>query len=186
MSAKKNLNYVLKLVLLGDTAVGKTSLVHKYAEDRFKEDYKATLGTNIVMKNIEIEQIESKVRLILWDIAGQDKYEKSRHAYYEGCAGALFIYDITRYSSFENIEFKWLKDYKKYVKDKDSYILIGNKNDLENQRGVYKEDATKLAKRINAIDFIETSAKLGDNVENAFLKLVRQILSNYGVKFEEN
>ena len=183
MSQRKG-DWVLKIVVLGDAGVGKTSLVNQFVEDKFKEDYKATMGVNIVIKNIELEKIQSRARLILWDIAGQEQYEKTRGAYYEGCAGALLVYDITRYSSFENVQFKWLKDYKNHVDKEGSLILIGNKNDLEDQRYVFNEDAKNLAKEINAIEFIEASAKTGDNVENAFLHLVHDILSGYGVKFE--
>ena len=105
MSQVRKGDWVLKLAVLGDAGVGKTSLVNQFVEDKFKEDYRATMGVNIVIKNIELKQIDSRVRLILWDIAGQEVYEKTRGAYYEGCAGALLVYDITRYSSFENIEF---------------------------------------------------------------------------------
>ncbi|MFX0187758.1 MAG: Rab family GTPase [Candidatus Hodarchaeota archaeon] len=175
-------DYVLKLAVLGDTGVGKTSLVNQFVEERFKEDYKATMGVNLIMKTIKLEQINSNARLILWDIAGQEQYEKTRGAYYEGCAGALLVYDITRYSSFENVEYKWLTDYKNHVEKEGSYILIGNKADLEEQRYVFKDDAHNMAERIKAIEFIETSAKTGKNVEKAFLNLAYNILSNYGVK----
>ncbi|HEY0090385.1 MAG TPA: hypothetical protein VGB37_16165, partial [Candidatus Lokiarchaeia archaeon] len=110
-------------------------------------------------------------------------YEKTRSAYYEGCAGALLVYDITRYSSFDDIEAKWLRDYKDHVEKQQSYILIGNKADLDDQRGVFQEDAQKYAEKINAIEFLETSAKNGYNVEVAFLNLVKKILSGYGVNW---
>jgi len=180
---KKKGDWVLKLAVLGDAGVGKTSLVNQFVESSFKEDYKATMGVNIIIKNMELPQIDSKVRLILWDIAGQDAYEKTRSAYYEGCAGALLVYDITRYSSFDDIEAKWLRDYKDHVEKQQSYILIGNKADLDDQRGVFQEDAQKYAEKINAIEFLETSAKNGYNVEVAFLNLVKKILSGYGVKW---
>ena len=176
--------YILKLAVLGDAGVGKTSLVNQFVSASFKEDYQATLGVNIVIKNIKLEKIKSNAQLILWDIAGQEQYEKTRGAYYEGCLGALLVYDITRYSSFENIEFKWLTDYKKHVEKGGSLILIGNKNDLEDQRYVFKEDAKEMAKRINAIEFIETSAKTGNNVEKAFLKLLYEILGGHGVSLD--
>lgn len=176
--------YILKLAVLGDAGVGKTSLVNQFVSASFKEDYRATLGVNIVMKIIRLEKINSNAQLILWDIAGQEQYEKTRGAYYEGCVGALLVYDITRYSSFENIEFKWLTDYNKHVGKEGSYILIGNKNDLEDQRYVFIEDAKEMAKRINAIEFIETSAKTGNNVEKAFLKLLHEILRGRGVNLD--
>ena len=176
--------YVLKLAVLGDAGVGKTSLVNQFVSASFKEDYRATLGVNIVMKTIKLEQINSSARLILWDIAGQEQYEITRGSYYEGCVGALLVYDITRYSSFENIEIKWLTDYKKHVEKMGSLILIGNKNDLIDQRYVFKEDAEEMAKRINAKEFIETSAKTGTNVEKAFLKLLYEHLGGRGISLD--
>jgi len=183
MSEEKK-SFVFKLAILGDAGVGKTSLVNQYCENIFKEDYRATMGVHLIKKDIELENINSIVHLILWDIAGQDAYEKTRQKYYDGCTGALLVYDITRYNTFNSIEQKWIKDFSKHVKSNVPYVLIGNKTDLEQDRGVFSEDALKLASKINAADFIETSAKLGDNVEEAFLKLVQQILSNHGIKFE--
>ena len=184
MSGPRKGDYVLKFAVLGDAGAGKTSLVNQFVEEKFKEDYKATMGVNIIMKTVKLEKIDSNVRLILWDIAGQEQYEKTIQAYYEGCTGALFVFDITRYSSFVNIEFKWLEDYKKHVEKIGPCILIGNKTDLLDQRYVFKDDGKKLAERINAIDYIETSAKTGDNVDSPFLTLMYDILSNYGVKIE--
>ena len=92
---------VLKLVLLGDAAVGKTSLIDMYAHHRFKEDYKPTLGVNIVVK--EIDKVDAQIRLIIWDIAGQAKYVLSRKMFFRGVVGALFVYDATRDESFQNI-----------------------------------------------------------------------------------
>ena len=177
--------WIFKLVLLGDHAVGKTSLISQYVEKKFEEDYKPTLGVSIVKTSIILEQIKSKVSLILWDIAWQEKYQKFRKFYFEGCVGALLVYDITRQSTLNNIKSKWYKDFKNYVGLKNSvYLLIGNKNDLEDERNVDKDDGKNLANEINAADFIETSAKNGDNVEKAFLRLVQKVLGNYKVAFE--
>ena len=183
MSEQKK-SYVFKLAILGDAGVGKTSLVNQYCENIFKEDYRATMGVHLIKKEVQLESINSVANLILWDIAGQDAYEKTRQKYYDGCSGALLVYDITRYNTFNSIEQKWIKDFSKHVKNNIPYVLIGNKIDLEQERGVFTEDASKLASKINAADFIETSAKLGENVEKAFLKLVQQILNSHGVKFE--
>ena len=177
--------WIFKLVLLGDHAVGKTSLINQYVEQKFEEDYKPTLGVSIVKTSVILEQIKSKVSLILWDIAWQEKYQKYRKFYFEGCVGALLVYDITRQSTLNNIKSKWYKDFKNYVGLKNSaYLLIGNKNDLEDERNVDNDDGKNLANEINAADFIETSAKNGDNVEKAFLRLVQKVLGNYKVAFE--
>ncbi|MFO7796235.1 MAG: Rab family GTPase [Promethearchaeati archaeon] len=172
--------YVFKLVLLGEAAVGKTSLINRYAEGSFSEDYKPTLGSNIIRKDVTLKDINAKIRLIVWDLAGQEKYNVIRSMYFQGCVGALLVYDVTRHNTFSEITNKWLSDFKKYVKDEGAYILIANKIDLEDQRIVPTEEGQHLANEINACDYIETSAKYGDNVEQAFQNLVRQILRNYG------
>ena len=172
--------YVFKIVILGDEAVGKTSLINQYVEETFQEDYKPTLGANIIRKDVVVEKINSKVRLILWDLAGQEKYNVIRSMYFQGCVGALLVYDVTRSPTFESINAKWLEDFKKYIKKEGAYVLIGNKIDLKEQRVVSTERGQMLAKQIKASDFVETSAKYGDNVEKAFKNLVYQILRNFG------
>jgi len=174
--------YVFKITILGQSAVGKTSLINQFVESSFQEDYKPTLGANIIRKDVNIKEVNAKVRLIMWDLAGQEKYNVIRSMYFQGCVGSLLVYDVTRHDSFAAIESKWLKDFKNYVKKEGAYILIGNKIDLEDQRSVRTEDGQKLAKEIGASSFIETSAKLGKNVEKAFKNLVYQILRNYGEK----
>ena len=176
--------WTFKILVLGDMAVGKTSLINQYIEQTFLEDYRPTLGVNIISKDIEIKQLGSLIRLIFWDIAGQDKYENCRQAYYEGCSGALLVYDITRHTTFINIESKWLKDILNNIKKKCTFLLIGNKVDLKNNKVVSYEDGKNLAEKIKAIDFIETSALNGENVDKAFLRLVHQILKQYGEDFE--
>jgi len=178
--ANRDREFVYKIVILGDAAVGKTSLINQFVEGSFSEDYKPTLGANIVRKDVNFNN--TKVRLIMWDLAGQEKYQVVRSMYFQGCQGALLVYDVTRYSTFESINSKWLRDFKKYVKKEGVYILIGNKSDLTEQRAVTKERGKDIAEKIKASHFIETSAKLGENIEEAFTLLVNQILSNHGVK----
>jgi len=172
--------FVFKIVVLGDAAVGKTSLINQYIEHSFQEDYKPTLGANIIRKDMHMEKINAHVRLIMWDLAGQEKYNVIRSMYFQGCVGALLVYDITRRATFETINSKWLRDFNKYVKKEGTYILIGNKTDLSEQRVVSVDDGNSFANEINASDFIETSAKYGENVEKAFQNLVHNILLKLG------
>jgi len=172
--------FVFKIVILGDSAVGKTSLINQYVEKMFQEDYKPTLGANIIRKDVIIDGINAKVRLIMWDLAGQEKYNVIRSMYFQGCVGALLVYDITRHNTFDNINSKWLKDFDKYVKKEGAYILIGNKIDLKDERVISTDQGSKFAEEIKASSFVETSAKYGENVEKAFVSLVNQILRNYG------
>lgn len=180
--SKELREFVFKVVLLGDAAVGKTSLINQFVESSFNEDYKPTLGANIIRKDVSLDKLNLNVRLIIWDLAGQEKYRVVRSMYFQGCQGALLVYDVTRYSTFDSINSKWLRDFKKYVKKEGAYILIGNKSDLTDQRTVTEERGKKIAQKIKASHFIETSAKLGENIEEAFTLLVNQILNNHGVE----
>jgi len=184
MEEKKKREWALKLAVLGDPAVGKTSLINKYITDSFKENYQPTLGVNIVSKYISLEEFNFRIRLLLWDIAGQEKYELTRQSFFQGCVGAFLVYDITRYSTFEQIASKWLKDFKRFSKHEGTYILIGNKLDLKDSVKVSSEEGKALSQEIQAAEFIETSAKYGENVEKAFKKLVLYILKRSGVEFE--
>jgi len=181
MSEEHIKKVVLKLALLGDPAVGKTSLINQYIQHRFKEDYQPTLGVNLVVKKMKVEELNLSAKLVLWDIAGQAKYDLSRAMFFQGCMGALFVYDASRQSTFESIETKWLNDLQKYSEKKPAYILIGNKIDLKESIAVSTETGKRLAVKMHASDFIETSAKNGDNVEEAFKKLVSQVLVNIGI-----
>ncbi len=174
--------FVFKITMLGDAAVGKTSLISRYCEGTFQEDYKPTLGANIIRKDVNLDNLNVRVRLIIWDLAGQEKYNVIRSMYFQGVSGCIIVFDITRAATFYSIGTKWLKDFKRYVKKEGAYILIGNKTDLKEQRAVPTEKGKIFAEEINASDFVETSAKLGENIEEAFSLLVHQILKNHGVK----
>jgi len=180
MTEEKTTEYILKLVVLGDAAVGKTSLINQYIEQSFLEDYKPTLGVNILTKEVNLKN--SSVRLVLWDLAAQAKYDLSRTMFFQGCSGAVLIYDITRPSTKSNVKNKWYRDLLKYAGTKaaedGAYLLLGNKSDLKTERRVSKEEGDALCQELNAIEFIETSAKYGENVEKAFQSLVSFILKN--------
>lgn len=184
--AMKLKEFVLKIALLGATGVGKTSLINNYIDKQWSEDYIPTLGANIVAKDINIEENESifNIRLVLWDIAGQEKYESVRPMYFQGCIGAILVYDITRLHSFDEIEDKWLPDFTNFARNGSLFILIGNKSDLDSKRKIDTEKGTQLANKIGAINFIETSAKTGENVNNCFLDLVKEILKQLGEEIQ--
>ncbi len=179
MKEEEILEYVFKLSVVGSYATGKTSLINQYVDRTFSKDYKPTLGASIIAKDLELEhkKMETLIRLVIWDIAGQEKYETVRSLYYQGCIAGIFVYDITRRPTFEEIQNKWINDFKKYAQSKSLFILIGNKCDLEENRQVTQEEGEELAKTIGAIDFIETSAKTGENVNSMFVHLVEAILN---------
>lgn len=171
-----NKEIMLKLVLLGSPAVGKTSLINRFVHHSFEEDYHSTLGVNIVVKEINLDS-DTLVKLIFWDIAGQEKYDLSRQMFFQGCVGGLFVYDITRPSTLHDIEAKWLPDLKKYGNEKAPYLLIGNKSDLEETRAISIEEGKDFSDKLGALEFMETSAKSGENVEKAFKNLLLHIIS---------
>ncbi len=170
--------FILKLVVLGDAAAGKTSLINQYTEHSFKEDYKPTLGVNILTKDVYVDEFDVDTRLILWDLAAQDKYALSRVLFFQGCSGALFVFDLTRSTTLTNIESVWYRDYLKYSSNPkgNDYLLIGNKLDLKEIRSISRQEGEDLSNHLNCIEYMETSAKYGDNVEEAFKKLVFHIL----------
>ncbi len=176
MSEDTKRQLVFKLVVLGDSAVGKTSLINRYVEHTFEKDYKPSLGVNIIIKELDIEDLNAKIRLILWDIAGQSKYDLSRKLFFQGSQGALLVYDMTRPITFENIDKKWLNDLKKFGNKELVYLLIGNKNDLEDLKKIPTDKGKDLANKLKASKFIETSAKSGENVEKAFENLVYNLM----------
>ena len=169
---------IFKLAILGNSAVGKTSLINQYIHQKFDRDYHPSLGANIVLKEMFVEEKNSHVKMILWDIAGQEKYDLSRKVFFQGCVGALFVYDVTRPVTFTELKSKWLKDLIEFGNTNAAYLLIGNKNDLTEEKKVSTQDGKKLAIEMKASEFIETSAKDGDNVEKAFKTLILSVISN--------
>ena len=169
-------DWIFKVVVLGDAAVGKTSLVDKYIQNKFTNDYRPTLGVNIITKDIKFDKNDS-VRLILWDIAGQSKYDQSRRMFFQGIQAALFVYDVTRPATFKSLKNKWTSDLKDFGHKNGTSILIGNKADLVEQKKIETMQGESFSEEINSCTFIETSAKSGDNVEEAFRKLVLRLLN---------
>jgi Ras-related protein Rab-6A len=156
-----------KMVLFGDSRVGKTSLVERFIHDKFEESYISTLGYNVYEKQIPYK--DSIVSLMIWDIGGQEKFRDLRKRYAEGAHIAFIVFDVTNKESFLNVT-TWRKDLEEFAK-KAPFILIGNKMDLDTNRQVSKEDGERTATELGALDFFETSAKTGAGVENAFTML---------------
>ncbi|UCD01005.1 MAG: GTP-binding protein [Promethearchaeota archaeon] len=145
---------------------------------------KLTLGVDITLKDIILNEIKSEVHLIMWDIVGQNKYELTFRMFFQGSSGALLIYDITRYSTFKQITSKWLGDFKNFGRSDGVYILMGNKSDLKDSIIVAYKEGKKLSEEIDAVDFGETSAKYGENVEKAFRSLATLVLNKSGTKIK--
>ncbi len=162
-----------KIILIGDGAVGKTSLISRFVEGRFESSYQATLGVDLFNKTVKLPN--GSVMLNIWDIAGQTAFATVRSSFYASAMGVLLVFDLTRPASFENIP-SWIDDVNGSGLHGIPIVLLGNKSDLSHLRGVTKKSVKKFladSKRIET--FFETSAKSGTNVEKAFQTLVELI-----------
>jgi small GTP-binding protein len=162
--------WVLKICSAGSYQVGKTSLIRRYAENKFDTNYIPTLGVDITTKRIEIDN--QRIKLILMDTAGQEIFANNlRKSYYEGAAACIIVYDITRSDTFDSID-RWIEDYKS-VSPSTPIAIIGNKVDLEDMRQVTTQEGKKSAEA-RKLPFYETSAKLGgDLIPQIYVELVR-------------
>jgi len=161
-----------KLVIVGDGACGKTCLLIVFSKDQFPEVYVPTVFENYVA---DIEVDGRQVELALWDTAGQERFRSVTRSYYRGAAGALLVYDITSRESFNALS-NWLTDARTLASPAIVILLVGNKKDLEDEREVTFLEASRFAQE-NDLVFVETSAKSGENVEEAFLKCSKTILA---------
>ena len=162
----------LKILVLGDSLVGKSSIILKYADNVFHENHLATIG--VESKNKEIIKGKYKILLNLWDTGGQERFKAITKSFFNGANGIIFVYDITKKKSFEGIK-SWMKDSEPYGNFKS--ILCANKLDLNSKREVKKEVLEEFALK-NKINFFETSAKDGTNIDKVFDKLVSLILED--------
>ncbi|XP_044264848.1 ras-related protein Rab-37-like isoform X1 [Tribolium madens] len=163
---------VHKTILLGDSGVGKTSLLVKFDTGRFQSgNFSATVGIGFTNKVVTVDQ--TKVKLQIWDTAGQERFRSVTHAYYRDAHALLLLYDVTNKTSFDNIR-AWLSEIREYAQDDVVIMLLGNKADCGSDRAVRREDGERLAREYN-VAFMETSAKSGQNVELAFLAVAREL-----------
>ena len=171
MSEDENYEMMFKVVLVGDSFVGKTNIMSKYIKNEFHEDSKATVGVEFGSKQFTVEGHSIKAQI--WDTAGQERYKAITSAYYKGAKGAFIVYDITRKQSFDSVE-KWVNDVTAVADKKITIILIGNKCDLEDQRQITKEQGEEKANKLE-IAFLETSALSGENLDKAFDKMMNEV-----------
>ena len=157
-----------KIVLLGDSSVGKSCIMERYVNNNFDEYSEVTIGASFATKDILVKQ--NKIRFEMWDTAGQERYKSLTPMYYRNAMGAIVVYDITNRETFLNAE-SWIKKIIKERGEKCKIILVGNKSDLEDQRKVDK----KIEKQFENIKYIETSAKSGKNIEKIFNTLAKMI-----------
>ena len=166
-----NYDYLLKYIIIGDAAVGKSNLLLRFTQDDFKSEYQLTIGVEFGAKNININN--KKYRLQIWDTAGQENYRSITRAYYKNSVCAILVYDITNRDSFEHIS-SWIEDCLAQSPKTVYMILVGNKSDLTEQRKVSFEEGHQMAKNNNML-FYETSAKSGQNVDKIFQDSAKEI-----------
>lgn len=164
-------NLLFKVVIIGDSGVGKSNLMTRYTTNEFSQDTPATIGVEFMTKTTKIQGREAKVQI--WDTAGQERFRAISRSIYHGAKGAMLVYDITNQNSFDSIP-TWLQELRVHVHATCSIFLIGNKCDLEHLRAVKKDVADRFA-RENGLSFLETSALEKTNVDKAFDWLVKSI-----------
>ncbi|XP_071720376.1 ras-related protein RABA5c-like [Rutidosis leptorrhynchoides] len=170
--------YLFKVVIIGDSAVGKSNLLSRYARNEFNLHSKATIGVEFQTQSMEIDGKEVKAQI--WDTAGQERFRAVTSAYYRGAVGALIVYDISRSTTFESVT-RWLDELNTHSETTVARMLVGNKLDLENIRAVSVEDGKNLAEK-NGLFFMETSALDSTNVKTAFEMVIREIYNNVSRK----
>ena len=179
---KESYDLLFKLILIGDSCVGKSNILLKYLKNEFDTNSRATVGVEFGTKNIFLNN--KKIKIQIWDTAGEERYRSITSAYYKGAKGALIVYDITKKSSFNNID-KWISDLKLNGDKNICIIILGNKSDLEDKREVNKEEGIKKSEMYKTA-FLETSALNGENINKAFDELIEQIIQNNQNFFGEN
>ncbi|KAK1395562.1 putative small GTPase superfamily, P-loop containing nucleoside triphosphate hydrolase [Heracleum sosnowskyi] len=164
-------DYLFKVVIIGDSGVGKSNLLSRFTKNEFSLDSKSTIGVEFATRSIRVD--DKVVKAQIWDTAGQERYRAITSAYYRGAVGALLVYDVTRHVTFENVE-RWLKELRDHTDANIVIMLVGNKADLRHLRAVSTEDAKAFAERETTY-FMETSALESMNVENSFTEVLSQI-----------
>ena len=163
-------NYIIKILTLGATQVGKTSIVLRYSEDKFNYNKIATIGIDFKIKIIK--KGNERIKVSIYDTAGQERFQNIVKHYYKGANGVLLIYDITKRDTFKNLDF-WIKDLEDNSDIDNLFIyLIGNKNDMEDKREVSWVEASNFAKE-KKLPYIEVSAKTGNNIQKLFDEVIK-------------
>mmetsp|Transcript_25179 Transcript_25179/g.37047 ORF Transcript_25179/g.37047 Transcript_25179/m.37047 type:complete len:211 (+) Transcript_25179:51-683(+) len=169
---QKDYDHLFKLVLIGDSGVGKSCLLLRFADDAFTESYISTIGVDFRFRTVKIDK--KTVKLQIWDTAGQERFRTITSAYYRGADGIIMVYDVTSMDSFDHVN-DWLKEVNRYSSEGTCKLLVGNKCDRLADKTVTAEQAKEFADELG-IAFLETSAKSAKNVEEAFLTMAGELI----------
>ncbi|KAG7457924.1 RAB11a, member RAS oncogene family, like [Megalops cyprinoides] len=164
-------DYLFKVVLIGDSGVGKSNLLSRFTRNEFNLESKSTIGVEFATRSIQVEGKTIKAQI--WDTAGQERYRAITSAYYRGAVGALLVYDIAKHLTYENAE-RWLKELQDHADSNIVIMLVGNKSDLRHLRAVPTDEARAFAEK-HGLSFLETSALDSSNVELAFQTILTAI-----------
>ena len=176
MSEKKQKELLYKILLLGDSSVGKTCFLMRYADNTFQEIHMSTIGLDYKLKNVQLDDGKI-VKIQIWDTAGQDRFRSITKNYYKGAHGIILIYDVTSRKTFDSVK-NWISQIKEEVSDKVNIILVGNKIDDVQNRKVTFDEGEKMASSFG-LPFFETSAKSGVNIDTTFNELVKKTVETY-------
>ncbi|CAK9781996.1 GTPase of the Ypt/Rab family [Cutaneotrichosporon oleaginosum] len=171
MAESSNYDYLFKVVLIGDSGVGKSNLLSRFTRNEFNLESKSTIGVEFATRSINVDG--KTVKAQIWDTAGQERYRAITSAYYRGAVGALLVYDIAKHSTYENVT-RWLKELRDHADTNIVIMLVGNKSDLKHLRAVSTDEAKAFATE-QGLSFIETSALDASNVEAAFQNILTDI-----------
>jgi len=171
MAEGSNFDYLFKVVLIGDSGVGKSNLLSRFTRNEFNLETKSTIGVEFATRSLTVDTKTLKAQI--WDTAGQERYRAITAAYYRGAVGALLVYDIAKHGTYVNVT-RWLKELRDHADSNIVIMLVGNKSDLKHLRAVPTEEAKAFAAE-NGLSFIETSALDASNVESAFQTILTDI-----------
>ncbi|XP_068651849.1 ras-related protein RABD1-like [Aristolochia californica] len=169
-------DYLFKLLLIGDSSVGKSCLLLRFADDSYVDSYISTIGVDFKIRTVELDG--KTIKLQIWDTAGQERFRTITSSYYRGAHGIIIVYDVTERESFNNVK-QWLSEIDRYASDSVCKLLVGNKCDLVEKKVVDTQTAQAFADELG-IPFLETSAKDSINVEETFLTMVGEIKKRLG------
>mmetsp|Transcript_97292 Transcript_97292/g.280049 ORF Transcript_97292/g.280049 Transcript_97292/m.280049 type:complete len:203 (-) Transcript_97292:1-609(-) len=164
-------DYLFKLLIIGDSGVGKSCLLLRFTDDTYTDSYTSTIGVDFKIRTTELDG--KTIKLQIWDTAGQERFRTITSSYYRGAHGIIVVYDVSDSASFQNVQ-QWIREIDRNAGETCQKLLIGNKADLSSKRVVSTKEGKEFADSLG-IEFLETSAKTSQNVEQAFLSMANKI-----------